>query len=125
MKQIIIDCDPGIDDALALLLAAGSGALEVLAVTTVAGNRPAATTARNARKIMDLAGRPQVPVYAGAARPLGYPDARCNLVHGEDGLGGIDVGPGAPVQEGHAANLLVEILLAHPRRRSSWWPPAH
>lgn len=114
MKQIIIDCDPGIDDALALLLAAGSGTLELLAVTTVAGNRPAATTARNARKIMDLAGRQQVPVYAGAARPLGYPDARCNLVHGEDGLGGVDVGPGAPIQEGHAANRLVEILLAHP-----------
>ena len=114
MKQMIIDCDPSIDDALALLLAAGSGALDVLAVTTVAGNRPVATTARNARKIVDLAGLPQVPVYAGAARPLGYPDARCNLVHGEDGLGGVDVGPGAPVQDGHAANRLVELLLAHP-----------
>lgn len=116
MKQIIIDCDPGIDDALALLLAAGSPSLQLLAVTTVAGNRPVATTAVNGRKIMDLAGQRQVPVYAGAARPLGYPEARCNLVHGEDGLGGVDIGANldATVQQGHAANRLVELLLAHP-----------
>lgn len=114
MKQIIIDCDPGIDDALALLLAAGSPSLRILAVTTVAGNRPVATTAVNGRKIMDLAGRREVPVYAGAARPLGYAEARCNLVHGEDGLGGVDVGDAAPVQEGHAANRLIELLLSHP-----------
>ena len=114
MKQIIIDCDPGIDDALALLLAAGSPSLRILAVTTVAGNRPVATTAVNGRKIMDLAGRREVPVYAGAARPLGYAEARCNLVHGEDGLGGVDVGAAAPVQEGHATNRLIELLLSHP-----------
>ncbi|NVM74273.1 purine nucleosidase [Duganella sp. SG902] len=114
MKQIIIDCDPGIDDALALLLAAGSPSLRILAVTTVAGNRPVATTAVNGRKIMDLAGRREVPVYAGAARPLGYAEARCNLVHGEDGLGGVDVGDAALVQEGHAANRLIELLLSHP-----------
>lgn len=114
MKKIIIDCDPGIDDALALLLAAGSPSLQVLAVTTVAGNRPVATTAVNGRKIMDLAGLHQVPVYAGAALPLGYREARCNLVHGEDGLGGVDVGAASPVQEGHAANRLIELLLSHP-----------
>ena len=114
MKKIIIDCDPGIDDALALLLAAGSPSLELLAVTTVAGNRPAAITAQNGRKIMDLAGRREVPVYAGAQRPFGYAEARCNLVHGEDGLGGVDVGAARPVQDGHAANRLVELLMAHP-----------
>jgi purine nucleosidase len=80
----------------------------------VAGNRPVATTASNGRKLMDLAGLRQVPVYAGAALPLGYKEARCNLVHGEDGLGGVDVGAGSPVQDGHAANRLVELLLAHP-----------
>jgi purine nucleosidase len=114
MKKIIIDCDPGIDDALALLLAAGSPSLALLAVTTVAGNRPVATTGVNARKIMDLAGCQQVPVYAGAERPFGYADARCNLVHGEDGLGGVDAGAARPVQDGHAANRLVELLSAHP-----------
>jgi purine nucleosidase len=115
MKQIIIDCDPGIDDALALFLAAGSPSLQVLAVTTVAGNRPVETTAVNGRKLMNLAGHAGVPVYAGAARPLGYPEARCNLVHGEDGLGGVDTGPATPVQEGHAANRLIELLMAHPQ----------
>lgn len=114
MKLVIIDCDPGIDDALALLLAAGSPSLNVLAVTTVAGNRPAATTAVNGRKILDLAGLHGVPVYGGAARPLGYAEARCNLVHGADGLGGVDPAPARAVQEGHAANRLVELLLAHP-----------
>ncbi|SFU93809.1 nucleoside hydrolase [Pseudoduganella namucuonensis] len=114
MRHIIIDCDPGIDDALALLLAAGSPALELLAVTTVAGNRPVATTSVNARRLLDLAGRGRVPVYAGAARPLGYAEPRCNLVHGEDGVGGVDLGAAAPVQEGHAAVRLVELLAAHP-----------
>jgi purine nucleosidase len=113
MKHIIIDCDPGIDDALALFLAAGSPSLKVLAVTTVAGNRPVETTAVNGRKLMNLAGHAEVPVYAGASRPLGYPEARCNLVHGEDGLGGVDTGLATPVQQGHAANRLIELLMAH------------
>ncbi|MFZ6776842.1 nucleoside hydrolase [Undibacterium sp. Ji83W] len=113
MKKIIIDCDPGIDDALALLLAASSDKLELLAVTTVTGNRPVAITARNARRILDAAGKMQVPVYAGAALPLGYAEARCNLVHGEDGLGGVGFGADRSVQTGHAATRLIELLLEH------------
>jgi purine nucleosidase len=116
MKKIIIDCDPGIDDALALMLAAGSPALDILAVTTVAGNRPVATTAVNGRKILDLVGRPEVPVYAGAAVPFAYAAARCNLVHGEDGLGGVDIGSASTLQSGHAAIRLIELLLDHPER---------
>ena len=96
MTQIIIDCDPGIDDALALLLAAGSDELDIIAVTTVAGNRPVDITTANARKVLNLAGMPHVPVYAGAERPLGHAQARCNLVHGEDGLGGVDLGAAPP-----------------------------
>src|SRR4051812_25232024 len=111
---IIIDCDPGIDDALALLLAAGSAELEILAVTTVAGNRPVDTTSINARKILDLAGKQQVPVHAGAARPFGHAQARCNLVHGVDGLGGVDLGNAAPLHAVHAANRLAELLLERP-----------
>ena len=87
LRHVIIDCDPGIDDALALLLAAGLPDIELLAVTAVAGNRPVHITALNARRVLDLAGLEAVPVYAGAARPFGYREARCNLVHGADGLG--------------------------------------
>lgn len=113
MKPTIIDCDPGIDDALALLLAAGSPELGLLAVTTVAGNRPAPITARNARKILDLAGRVAVPVHAGAERPLMGGDARCNLVHGEDGLGGVPLDEPSAIAAGHAAVALVDILRQH------------
>lgn len=114
MTPVIIDCDPGIDDALALLLAAGSPELDLLAVTTVAGNRPVHITARNARCILDLAGKTGIPVHAGAATPLGHAEARCNLVHGEDGLGGIDIGEPATLQEGPAALRIVQCLLERP-----------
>lgn len=114
MSPTIIDCDPGIDDALALLLAAGSPELDLLAVTTVAGNRPAAATWRNARKVLDLAGREAVPVHAGAERPMSGQPARCNLVHGEDGLGGVLAGPSRPVAAEHAANALVRLLQQAP-----------
>lgn len=113
MKDILIDCDPGIDDALALWLAAGSGELNILAVTTVAGNRPAAITCANAAKLMALAGRSDVPVYAGAHAPLGHTEARCNLVHGEDGLGGVALGPGRPAAPRSAAEGIVALLQAH------------
>jgi purine nucleosidase len=77
-RPIIIDCDPGQDDALALLLALGSpDELEVLAVTAVAGNVPLALTQENARKVIELAGRRDLPVHAGAERPLvRYPRLR-------------------------------------------------
>jgi purine nucleosidase len=114
--HVIIDCDPGIDDALALLLAAGLPQLELLAVTTVAGNRPVEITARNARQLLDLAGRGAVPVYAGAARPFGYPEARCNLVHGADGLGGVALAPAGPIAPGAAALRLAQLLQEAPAR---------
>lgn len=114
MHSIIIDCDPGIDDALALMLAAGSPELALVGVTTVAGNRPVETTSLNARRIMDLAGRPEVPVHAGAAVPLGQAQPRCNLVHGEDGLGGVDLGPPSALSPGHAAPQLVRWLRDSP-----------
>ena len=113
-RPLILDCDPGIDDALALLLAAGLPQLELLAVTAVAGNRPVPTTARNARRILDLAGLASVPVYAGAARPFGYREARCNLVHGEDGLGGVALPAPGPIQPGHAATHMARLLQEAP-----------
>jgi len=113
-RKVIFDCDPGIDDALALLLAAGLPDLDLLAVTTVAGNRPADITAANARRVLDLAGRADVPVHGGAARPLGHAGPRCNLVHGEDGLGGVALPPPGPIAPGHAATLLARLLTEHP-----------
>ena len=68
--RIIIDTDPGQDDAVAILLALASPELEVLGITAVAGNVPLALTEKNARKICELAGKPDMPVYAGAVRPL-------------------------------------------------------
>lgn len=89
MTDVIIDCDPGVDDALALMLAVASPELQLLGVTCVAGNRPLATTADNACRVLDLTGRPDVEVFAGCSRPLAYGEPRCNLVHGEDGLAGV------------------------------------
>jgi inosine-uridine nucleoside N-ribohydrolase len=85
---IVIDCDPGHDDAIALLLALASPEVEVLGVTTVAGNQTLEKTTRNALKVLELAGRPDVPVAVGADRPL-VRDVRVALeVHGESGLDG-------------------------------------
>jgi len=114
MLNIVLDCDPGIDDALALLMAAASPSLNLLAVTTVVGNRPLDITTANARRLLDLAGRTEVPVYAGCARPMASPTARCNLVHGEDGLGGVALPPARPVEALHAVDHLVYLLQREP-----------
>lgn len=114
MIKTIIDCDPGIDDAIALLLAAGSAELDVLAVTSVWGNRPMEMTSINACRVLDLAGRDDVPVYSGCAQPIGDALARCNLVHGEDGLGGIDLPTKSRPRDAHAVTWLVDTLLQGP-----------
>lgn len=114
MSGLILDCDPGIDDALALLLACGSPELELLGVTTVAGNRPAETTAANACRLLDLAGRHDVPVFAGAARPLARAQPRCNLVHGEDGLGGVALPNSRVPADEHASDFIARTLLGEP-----------
>jgi purine nucleosidase len=90
---LIIDTDPGTDDAIAILLAFASPELEVLGLTTVAGNvgQPAVTD--NALRICDLAGRPDVPVLIGAAAPLSRPLRSATGIHGIDGLGGLDLPP--------------------------------
>ncbi|MES2941639.1 MAG: nucleoside hydrolase [Pseudomonadota bacterium] len=111
-QHAVIDCDPGIDDALALLLAAGSPELVLDGVTCVAGNRPVEITAQNAARLLALAGLSSVPVYAGCERPMGQKQARCNLVHGEDGLGGVSLAPGMPLQNLHAVEFLAARLAA-------------
>ncbi|MEM6610566.1 MAG: nucleoside hydrolase, partial [Pseudomonadota bacterium] len=88
-RKIIIDTDPGQDDAIAILLALASPeALEVLGIVAVAGNVPLALTERNARIVCELAGRPDIPVFAGADRPLRHPLVTAEHVHGETGLNG-------------------------------------
>jgi purine nucleosidase len=112
-RPIVIDCDPGIDDALALLLAAASPELNLLAVSCVAGNRPVDVTAMNACRLLDAAGRRDVPVWAGCSRPIAATEARCNLVHGEDGLGGVDLPTLRRPDEGHAVDMLNALLMQH------------
>ena len=110
MTDIIFDCDPGIDDAIALALAVASPEISLRAVTAVAGNRPVATTARNARRLLDLFGAENIPVHAGAARSLAYPEPRCSTSHGEDGLGGVDIGPGGEIAAEHATDVIAAAL---------------
>jgi purine nucleosidase len=113
---IIIDCDPGHDDALALLLALASpDELEVLAVTAVAGNVPLALTHANARMVVELAGRREVPVHAGCDAPLIRPLVTAEYVHGRTGLDGADLpAPTLPLADGHAVDVLIGLLRARP-----------
>ena len=87
MSKVIIDCDPGIDDALALLLALASPGLDVAGITTVSGNVPADMGARNAKKVLRQADRQEVPVYIGEMTPLGGTYVDAMDTHGSDGLG--------------------------------------
>jgi pyrimidine-specific ribonucleoside hydrolase len=87
----ILDCDPGHDDALAMILGIARPELELLAVTTVAGNSDLASTTDNALRVLTLAGRTDIPVAAGAAGPLARPLHIASNVHGEHGLGGADL----------------------------------
>jgi len=109
---LVIDCDPGVDDAIAILLALASPEVELLALTTVAGNLPLETTTRNALRVLALAGREDVPVAAGASRPLVVRrDRDAAVVHGADGLGGAPVPESsAAVVPMHAVDLLAEII---------------
>lgn len=115
-RQIIIDCDPGQDDAIAILLALASPEeLEVLAVTVVAGNVGLDRTTGNARRIVELAGFPQIRVHAGCDRPLLRPLETADHVHGESGLNQCVLPePAQPAAPGHAANVIVEEVMRRP-----------
>jgi purine nucleosidase len=114
-RPIIIDTDPGIDDAVAILLALASPELTVLGLTAVAGNLPLATTERNARALAGLAGRPELPVYAGCPRPIGRAGEDAAAVHGDHGLGNLVLpSPVAPARREHAVMYLIEALRKAP-----------
>jgi len=115
-RKVVIDTDPGLDDAVAILFALASPAFEVLGLTTVSGNIGLATVTRNAGRILALAGRPDIPVIAGAAAPLARKGFDTTEIHGDDGLGGVmfpEPDPAALPLEG-APLWLAETLLHHP-----------
>jgi purine nucleosidase len=113
-RRIIIDTDPGQDDAVAILLALASpDELDVLGIVAVAGNVPLAHTERNARRIVELAGRPEVPVYAGCVRPLVRKLVTAEHVHGRTGLDGVDLPePKIPLQVQHGVDFIIHTLRA-------------
>src|SRR5215213_6249718 len=112
---IILDVDPGHDDAVAIMLACGAPELELLAVTTVAGNVPLEKTTRNALRILSLIGRPEVPVAAGASSPLYRPLHTAEKIHGESGLDGPEIPDSffAPDERGAVA-LIADTLRTAP-----------
>ncbi len=112
-RKIIIDTDPGQDDALAILLALASPELEVLGITCIAGNVPLPLTIRNAQLVCELAGRPDMKIFAGCERPMVRDLVTAEIVHGETGLDGPDWDePTMPVQDMHAVDWLVDVLMA-------------
>ncbi|MCB4379014.1 nucleoside hydrolase, partial [Synechococcus sp. MU1644] len=114
-RKIIIDTDPGQDDAVAILLALASPEdVDVLGITAVAGNVPLELTAKNARIICELAGKTDVPVFAGCDRPLGRDLVTAEHVHGKTGLDGPSLSdPQMPLQEQHAVDFIIETVRAH------------
>lgn len=113
-RKIIIDTDPGQDDAVAILLALASPEeLEVLGVVAVAGNVGLHHNANNARKVVELAGKRDIPVYAGCARPMRRHLVTAEHVHGETGLNGPDLpDPTIPLQAQHGVDYIIDTLMA-------------
>ncbi len=109
---IILDCDPGQDDAVNLLLAMSSpDELEILGITAVAGNVPLALTEVNARLMCDIAGRSDIPVFAGCDKPMVRELVTAERVHGPTGINGMEVTkPVHPLQEQHAVDFIIEAL---------------
>ncbi|MVA57250.1 nucleoside hydrolase [Agrobacterium vitis] len=115
-RKIIIDTDPGQDDAAAIMLALASpDQLDVLGLTVVAGNVPLSMTSRNARIVCELSGRSDLPVYEGALKPLERPQVTAEHVHGKTGLDGAEVDePVMPVQDQHAVDFIIDTIRREP-----------
>jgi purine nucleosidase len=113
--KVIIDTDPGQDDAAAIMMALGSPEIEILGITAVAGNVPLALTERNARIICEMAGRTDVKVFAGADKPLSGRQVTAEHAHGKTGLDGPALfEPSFPLQNGHAVDFIVSTLIKEP-----------
>jgi purine nucleosidase/pyrimidine-specific ribonucleoside hydrolase len=114
-RKVIIDTDPGHDDALAIMLAAGDPEVELVAITTVAGNQTLDKTTLNARRVCTAAGIAGVPIAAGCDRPLLRELVTAGEVHGESGLDGTEwPEPAVPVEPVHAVDLIADLLMAAP-----------
>jgi len=113
-EPIILDCDPGHDDAIALLLAYGSPAVDLLAVTTVAGNQTLEKVTRNARAVARIAGITGIPFAAGAPRPLVREVETAPDIHGESGLDGPELPtPTLALDSRHAVDLIIDTVMSH------------
>ncbi len=114
-QSLIIDCDPGVDDAVALMLAFGAARLDLLAVTTVGGNVPLKKTTRNALMLRQIAGREDVPVRGGADRPLRRKPASASEFHGEEGLGYLPpFTPDRGIADGHGVDAIIDNVMSRP-----------
>jgi purine nucleosidase len=114
-RKIILDCDPGHDDAIAILLAHGSPDIDLLAITTVAGNQTLDKTTLNARRVATVAGIGGVPIAAGCDRPLLRGLVTAAEIHGESGLDGPSFPqPAVPLADTHAVDLIVDLVMASP-----------
>lgn len=112
MRKVILDCDPGHDDALAILLAARH--FDVLGITTVHGNQSLDKVTRNALKVLEFGGLTHIPVIPGCDRPLLQAPRHAPEVHGETGLDGPDLPePTTPVLPGHAVDFIVDTVMAN------------
>ncbi len=113
-RKIILDCDPGHDDAIAMLLAHGSPEIELVAVTTVAGNASLANVTRNALSVARIAGITGIPFAAGAARPLVRRTEVAPTIHGDSGLDGPELPePEIELDPRSAAQLIIDLVMAH------------
>ena len=111
--KIILDCDPGHDDAIAILLAARHPEIDLLAITTVAGNQSVEKTTRNALKVCSLANIRHIPIAMGMDRPLVRPAKHAPDIHGESGMDGPQIpDPHIELDPRHAVDLLIELLLS-------------
>ncbi len=114
MTSIILDCDPGHDDAMAIVLALGNPNIDLLGVTTVGGNQSLEKVTYNARATLEMAHATNVPVHAGCDRPMIRPLEVAAAVHGETGLDGVTLPkPTRPLDEGHAVNWIIDTIMSH------------
>lgn len=113
-RKLILDCDPGQDDAVALFLAFSSpDELDILGITTIAGNVPLELTQRNARMMCDVAKKEDLRVYSGCDRPMQRESITAEYIHGATGIDGLDIfEPATPLQEQHAVDFIIETLLS-------------
>jgi purine nucleosidase len=122
-RRIIIDTDPGQDDAAAIMLALASPELQVLGITAVAGNVPLKLTALNARIIAEICGRSDIPVFAGADAPLKRQLVTAEHVHGKTGLDGVAMfDPSRPLERPHAVDFIIETVRGAPEKTITLCP---